>query len=261
VDGTTVTLTATPSAGSTFTGWTGACSGTGSCTVTLSAAASVGAQFTRILVPLTVLASGTGGGTITSSPAGINCGATCTASFGQGVTVTLTAAPAPGSSFTGWTGACSGTGTCTVPMNAAATVGAQFTKLADSTPPTLSCVATPSELWPANHKLRDITVKVTFTDAGSGTNGYTLVSVKSNEPDDDPEVKGEEDDDDKGDGHTTGDIAGWTTGVADLAGFLRAERSGKGSGRIYTLTYRGSDNAGNVAETTCRVTVPHDQRK
>lgn len=269
VDGTSVTLTATPAAGSTFTGWTGACTGTGTCTVTLAAAATVGAQFTRILVPLTITASGTGGGTITSSPAGINCGATCTASFAQGVTVTLTAAPAIGSSFAGWTGACAGMGTCTVPMNAAASVGAQFTKLADSTPPSLSCAATPSELWPANHKLRDIVVKIAFTDAGSGTDGYKLVSVTSSEPDDADESKNssskpkgedEKEDDDEGDGHTTGDIAGWTTGVADLAGFLRAERAGNGPGRVYTLTYEGSDKAGNTAIATCKVTVPHDKR-
>ena len=75
---------------------------------------------------LTVAATGTGTGTITSSPAGINCGATCTASFAIAASVTLTATPATGSTFAGWTGACTGTGTCTVPMSAARSVTATF---------------------------------------------------------------------------------------------------------------------------------------
>ena len=62
---------------------------------------------------LTVAKSGTGAGTVTSSPAGINCGATCSANFNNGSSVTLTASPATGSSFAGWSGGgCSGTGTC-----------------------------------------------------------------------------------------------------------------------------------------------------
>ena len=59
---------------------------------------------------LTVAKAGTGSGTVTSSPAGINCGATCSASFPAATVVTLTAAPAAGSTFAGWSGACSGTG-------------------------------------------------------------------------------------------------------------------------------------------------------
>lgn len=75
---------------------------------------------------LTVNKNGTGSGTVTSSPTGINCGATCSASFAQGTTVTLTAAPASGSVFAGWSGACTGTGTCSVTMDAAKTVTATF---------------------------------------------------------------------------------------------------------------------------------------
>jgi len=68
---------------------------------------------------ITVSKAGTGSGTVTSSPSGINCGGTCTASFtGVGSAITLTATPAAGSTFAGWSGggtpACSGTGTCTV---------------------------------------------------------------------------------------------------------------------------------------------------
>jgi hypothetical protein len=75
---------------------------------------------------LTVSKNGTGSGTVTSNPAGINCGSTCSANFAQGSTVTLSATPASGSSFAGWSGACSGTGSCTVTMDAAKSVTATF---------------------------------------------------------------------------------------------------------------------------------------
>jgi aryl-phospho-beta-D-glucosidase BglC (GH1 family) len=75
---------------------------------------------------LTVTRAGTGSGTVTSSPAGISCGATCSASFASGASVTLTASAASGSTFAGWSGACTGTGACTVPMTAAKSVTATF---------------------------------------------------------------------------------------------------------------------------------------
>lgn len=132
--GTSVTLTAAPAQGSTFAGWTGACTGTAtSCVVPMTQARSVGATFNTAPVGptpsylLSVSTSGSGAGTVSSNPAGISCGATCSASFTSGTSVTLTAAPANGSVFGGWSGACSGTAsTCTVPMNAAANVGATF---------------------------------------------------------------------------------------------------------------------------------------
>jgi hypothetical protein len=125
--GTSVTLTASPSAGSTFAGWSGACTGTGSCVVTMSAAQSVTATFNIQQFALTVSKAGSGTGTVTSSPAGINCGATCSAVYSGGTTVTLTAAASAGSTFTGWSGACTGTGSCVVTMSAAQSVTATFT--------------------------------------------------------------------------------------------------------------------------------------
>jgi hypothetical protein len=83
-----------------------------------------------VMYLLTVTKSGTGTGTVTSSPAGINCGSRCSHAFADGTSVTLTATPAGGSSFSGWTGACSGTGGCTVTMSQARAVGAGFTKTA-----------------------------------------------------------------------------------------------------------------------------------
>ena len=78
---------------------------------------------------LTVTKNGTGTGTVTSNLTGINCGATCSASFTSGSSVTLTASPTAGSVFSGWSGGgCAGSGTCTVTMSSAQNVTAQFTR-------------------------------------------------------------------------------------------------------------------------------------
>ena len=84
-------------------------------------------QTNNTTFPLTVTKSGTGSGTVTSSVGGINCGSTCSANIASGTAVTLTAAPAAGSTFTGWSGACTGSGTCLVTMTAAQSVTATFT--------------------------------------------------------------------------------------------------------------------------------------
>ena len=84
---------------------------------------------------LSVVRAGGGSGTVTSSPAGINCGTTCSASFTSGTAVTLTASPAAGSTFAGWSGGgCSGTGTCTVTLTAATSVTATFQMLPPAAP-------------------------------------------------------------------------------------------------------------------------------
>jgi hypothetical protein len=75
---------------------------------------------------LSVTKAGTGSGTVTSAPAGINCGATCSFAFEQGKEVALAAVPASGSTFAGWSGACTGTGSCRVSMSAAKAVTATF---------------------------------------------------------------------------------------------------------------------------------------
>jgi hypothetical protein len=132
--GTSVALSAAPASGSTFTGWSGACMGTGGCTLVVDAAKSVTATFTlsasTTTYTLTLTTSGTGSGTVTSSPSGIACNSSCSGTFAVSTTVTLTAAASTGSTFTGWSGACTGTGTCTVTMSRARSVTATF---ADST--------------------------------------------------------------------------------------------------------------------------------
>ena len=75
---------------------------------------------------LTVTKAGDGSGTVTASPTGISCGATCFATYASATFVTLTATPAAGSTFSGWSGACAGTGSCIVTMDAAKAVTATF---------------------------------------------------------------------------------------------------------------------------------------
>jgi len=127
--GTRRTLMATPAAGSLFVGWTGDCAGRTfpSCIVTMNGPKSVGVEFAPSHYPLTVTRSGNGSGTITASVGAINCGMTCGATYAPGASVTLTATPAANMSFTGWTGACSGTGPCVVTMDTAKSVNADFT--------------------------------------------------------------------------------------------------------------------------------------
>ena len=129
---TSVTLTATPSAGSRFVGWSGACAGTGPCVVTMDIAKSVNAEF-RLIFDLTVTRSGSGAGTVTSDVAGINCGADCNELYDLNTIVTLTPTPNAGSRFVAWTGACTGSGACSVTMSAARTVNAEFRTVFDLT--------------------------------------------------------------------------------------------------------------------------------
>ncbi|MBI4504222.1 MAG: hypothetical protein HY691_01695 [Chloroflexi bacterium] len=139
-------------------------------------------------------------------------------------------------------------GTCT--DNAGNSASASFGPIKiDKTSPALTVSCSPNRLWPPNHKLRDVTAAPNASDSLSGIAATVLTSVTSNEPDDG-----------LGDGDTAGDIAGWSIGTPDTAGQLRAERSGTGTGRVYTLAYTTTDNAGNSTSASCTVTVPRDQR-
>ena len=131
VIGTVVTLTATPDLVSIFNGWSGCDTVAGTtCTVTMNAARTVTASFILKRFTLRVTKAsglGIGNGTVTSDPPGIDCGATCSASYVIGTVVTLTARPDIISIFNGWSDcdAVSGT-TCTVNMRAARSVTAHF---------------------------------------------------------------------------------------------------------------------------------------
>ncbi|HWR98272.1 MAG TPA: PKD domain-containing protein, partial [Candidatus Methanoperedens sp.] len=131
-------------AGSTYT--TGPV--TADCTVT--------ASFAIDRHNLAVTKSGTGSGTVTSTPAGISCGGTCAADFDSGTIVNLAQAAASGSVFTGWSGACTGTGACTIAMSGSQAVTAAFAQAIVVTVPN------GGESW-----RRGSTYTITWTYAGN----------------------------------------------------------------------------------------------
>jgi len=169
--GTVLTLTATAAQGSTFVGWGGACTGTGTCSLTMSADMAVTATFDASTSPtyrLTVAKAGTGSGTVDSSPGGIACGSSCSATYANGFPVTLTATATSGSTFDGWSGACNGTGTCTVLANAATTATATFN--APPPPVTVSITA------PGDHTT--VSSKVVVTAGATAGTGIANVQFK-----------------------------------------------------------------------------------
>ena len=114
----------------------------------------------------------------------------------------------------------------------------------DFTPPVLNVSATPNRLWPPNHRYVTVNATVAVSDTVDPDVDLTLVAVTSNEPDSG-----------LGDGDLPNDIV-----IVDDDTFnMRAERSGSGSGRLYTITYRAQDACGNSTLATATVTVPHDQ--
>ncbi|MBN1889589.1 MAG: right-handed parallel beta-helix repeat-containing protein [Thermoflexales bacterium] len=131
--GTVVTLTAKPDDGSSMAAWLGACTGSDACVVTMDAAKLVTAVFSSLSQPMLIVhKDGDGSGSITSEPAGIDCGANCAAAFSQGGLVTLTAVAGDFSTFAAWGGACLSPGTvippnrCVVPMDQSRWVSATF---------------------------------------------------------------------------------------------------------------------------------------
>jgi len=115
----------------------------------------------------------------------------------------------------------------------------------DEIAPTFNEVSvTPDVLWPANHKYVDVTATVVASDNFDPNPTITLVSVTSNEPDNG-----------LGDGDTAHDIII----IDDFHFKLRAERSGGGAGRIYTITYMVTDSCGNSTTTSVTVNVPHNK--
>lgn len=106
--------------------------------------------------------------------------------------------------------------------------------------------ASPSSLWPPNHKMKDVTISYTASDncTSAGNINCIILSVASNEP-----VNG------GGDGDTSPD---WQI-INNHLVKLRSERSGGGSGRIYTIRIRCTDQFGNHTFKNVFVTVPHNQ--
>ena len=178
---TAVTLTATAADGFSFSGWNGSCAGTApTCALTLSATQTVTATFNAIAPPLLTVIT-TGGGTVTSVPAGITCGSDCSESYSVGAAVTLTATAASGYDFSGWSGGCAGAApTCTLTLSANQTVTATFSASAPSlltvtktgngtvtsVPAGINCGSDCSESYPAN-------TAVTLTATAASGSGFT----------------------------------------------------------------------------------------
>lgn len=114
--------------------------------------------------------------------------------------------------------------------------------IVDTTAPALSVTVNQNSLWPPDHRYVRVIPTVTVDDACVATTTVKLLSATSNEPDNG-----------LGDGDTPSDIVINEDGTISL----RAERSGKGGGRIYTIIYRATDAAGNSSTATAAVTVPH----
>jgi hypothetical protein len=119
------------------------------------------------------------------------------------------------------------------------------------TPPTITVQLSPGSIWPPNHKMVNVTATVAASSPSGHATTVTLVGVTSNEPDNG-----------LGDGDTANDIQGVSIGSDDRAFQVRAERSGGGSGRVYTATYRATDTVTGASTTaSATVVVPLNEGK
>ncbi|MDP4028816.1 MAG: choice-of-anchor D domain-containing protein [Gallionella sp.] len=144
-NGHTVLLAAMDTDSARFSHWSGDCAGTAmTCEIEMTQNRVVSAVFESAPVQLSVGRLGEVVGTVVSNPSGVNCGSTCSATYASGTSVTLTATPVAGSTFSGWGGACTGTGSCVVNMNATQSVTATFAL--SVTPPSCTLVAAPSSI-------------------------------------------------------------------------------------------------------------------
>ena len=119
-------------------------------------------------------------------------------------------------------------------------------KVCELVPPTIEVTVTPDTLWSSNHKYVEVEATVSVWDNWDQYPTIILISVTSNEPD-----NGE------GDGNTVDDIVI----VDDFHFLLRAERTGLGTGRIYTITYEVTDACGNSTIQSATVSVPNSKGK
>jgi len=126
-EGILVSLNAIPDPGWSFGSWSGACTGTGNCQVTMDGDKGVTVTFANVpAITHTLTVNVTGDGWVASSPGGINCGIACTQDYSEGSTITLIPTPDPGWVFSGWSGTCSGSGPCQVIMDQEKTVSVTF---------------------------------------------------------------------------------------------------------------------------------------
>jgi endo-1,4-beta-xylanase len=126
----------------------------------------------------------------------------------------------------------------------------QNVTIVDTKPPTISVKLSPAVLWPPDHKLVPITASITVEDKCDPNPTVKLLSITSNEPDNG-----------LGDGGHGQRHQGGAIGTDDRTFLLRAERSGLGSGRVYTVIYEAKDASGNASTGQATVTVPKSQSR
>ncbi len=126
--------------------------------------------------------------------------------------------------------------------------------ITDNLPPSLTVIVTPDILWPPNHKMINITPEVIASDNCTAAPTILLTSITMNEGDETNSFEPSYDAN-IGDGNTLNDIEVEENGKI----YLRAERSGTGMGRIYSITYSAIDAAGNIASASTEVNVPHNK--
>lgn len=233
IDGASGLISGTPAAVGTFPVAISAANANGSASATLTLTINdVTAPVLSLPADLAVEATGPDGAAVTYA-------ATAQDDVDGAVAVALS--PASGSQFP--------LGTSTVSASATDAAGntatGSFTvTVSDTTAPTIrSLSASETVLWPANHKMRSIRLTADVTDA-VGVVSTRILSVASNEP-----VNG------TGDGNTSPD---WQI-TGDLSVDLRAERSGNGVGRVYTVTVEARDAADNSSTKDIIISVPHGQ--
>jgi hypothetical protein len=125
---------------------------------------------------MTVTRSGSGSGSVSSNPSGISCGATCSMNVNSGSTLALTATASPGSVFAGWTGACTGLGTCSVTATAASSVDAKFVPTSSFS---LSMNASPVAFGGQSMSTTSPVVQVTLVNAS--TQSVTLSGITTSD--------------------------------------------------------------------------------
>jgi hypothetical protein len=125
----------------------------------------------------------------------------------------------------------------------------QLVNIVDTTPPTFTLSLSADTLWPPNHRMVRITANIVVTEACDPDPQVRLVSITSNEPDEG-----------LGDGDMPNDVQEAAFGTDDREFLLRAERSGLGSGRVYTVTYEVRDGSGNFTTRVATVRVPFSMK-